>query len=123
MQCCHTELQLRLYLQQISDPKPGVAKGSGKISVPFYGEGLLTVDGAGNFSNTFTFSENTVPYVTRTASNTGTYTVNPDCTGSTTSAPGSSGDNTAFVIVNGGAEILATDTSAPDMLNFDAKKQ
>ena len=102
----------------------GVGKGSpAKISVPFYGEGLATFDGSGNFSNTFTFSQNTVPYVTSTASFTGTYTVNPNCTGSTTAAPGSGGDNDAFVIVNGGKEAFATDISDPDTLNAHLIKQ
>src|SRR5215467_13387835 len=63
---------------------PGAGKGRGK-SVPFYGEGLATLDGAGNFSEAFTFSQNgALPgdsYVTSTGSSTGTYTVNPDCTG------------------------------------------
>jgi len=105
---------------------PGSGKGRGK-SVPFYGEGLATLDGAGNFSFAFTFSQNgALPhdsYLTSTGSFTGTYTVNPDCTGSTTAAPGSGGDNSVFVIVNGGAEVLATTVSAPDTLNIDFKKQ
>jgi hypothetical protein len=97
--------------------------GAGHRSVPFYGEGLATFDGEGNFSNAFTFSQNSVPYVTSTGSFTGTYTVNPDCTGVGTAAPGSGGDNSAFVIVNGGSEVFSTSISDPDTLNTDLKKQ
>jgi len=93
------------------------------ISVPFYGEGLATFDGEGNFSTAFTFSQNSVPYVTSTGSFTGTYTVNADCTGVATAAPGSGGDNQAFVIVNGGKEVFSTSISDPDTTNADFKKQ
>jgi len=61
--------------------------------------------------------------VTSTASFTRTYTVKLDCTGLATAAPGSGGENAAFVIVNGGAEILATAITATDTLNADLKKQ
>ena len=87
---------------------------------PFYGEGLGTFDGGGNFSATYASSFNGAsstgnPY-------TATYTVNSDCTGLFTAAPGSGGDNFAFVIVGGGAEILATDLSGSS-LSLDLKKQ
>jgi hypothetical protein len=100
---------------------------SGK-SVPFYGAGLATSDGAGNFAAAFAASENSsLPgnkYVASTDEQyIATYTVNSNCTGLLTAIPGSGGDNFAFVIVNGGAEILATDISAPDTLNLDLKKQ
>jgi hypothetical protein len=90
-------------------------------SVPFYGAGLSTFDGAGNLSATFAFSINGTgstnnPY-------TATYTVNPDCTVSVTATPGSGGDNFDGVIVGGGAEVLATDISAPDTLSIDIKRQ
>jgi hypothetical protein len=90
-------------------------------SVPFYGAGLSTFDGAGNLSATFAFSVNGTgstnnPY-------TATYTVNPDCTVSVTATPGSGGDNFAGVIVGDGREVLATDISAPDTLSLDIKRQ
>jgi hypothetical protein len=37
--------------------------------------------------------------------------VNPDCTGSATWTPPSGGDNATFVILLGGAEVFAVDTS------------
>ncbi len=97
-------------------------------SVPFYGEGLGTFNGAGNFSATFAFSLNgALPgdsYVASTDNPyTATYTVNSDCTGLLTATPGSGGDNFELVIVGGGAEILGTDISAPDTLAIDLKKQ
>jgi len=105
---------------------PGAGKGHGQ-SVPFYGEGLAKFDGAGNFSVEFLFSQNgALPgdsYLTGTSSFNGTYAVNGDCTGVTVAAPGSNGDDTAFVIVSGGAEVLATDTTDPDTLSLDFKKQ
>ena len=97
-------------------------KSTNSKLVPFYGEGLGTFDGVGSFSATYTFSLNGdggVPNNPYSA----TYTVNSDCTGSLTATPASIGDNFAFVIVSGGAEVLATDTSAPDTLNIDFKKQ
>ena len=86
---------------------------------PFYGEGLLTFDGAGNFADTFNFSLNGVPALN--IPYTATYAVNPDCTGVANGTNGS--DSLAFVILDGGSEILATDISAPDTLNAVFKKQ
>jgi hypothetical protein len=88
-------------------------------SQPFYGEGLVTFDGAGNSSGTLNFSLNGVP--TLNSPYTATYTVNLDCTGLANGTMGS--DSLAFVILDHGAEILATDISAPDTLNADFKKQ
>jgi len=97
-------------------------------SVAFYGAGLGTADGAGNFAATFADSQNGALPGNRYISNTNdnynaSYTVNSNCTGLLTATPGSGGDNFSFVIVNGGAEILATDISAPDTLTLDLKKE
>ena len=91
------------------------------VPVPWQGVGLMTFDGAGNASGTFTFSLNgqiaSSPY-------TGTYTVNPDCTGSVTGASPIGGDDATFVIVGGGAEIFAVDTSTYGVtMTLDFKKQ
>jgi hypothetical protein len=86
--------------------------------VPFAAVGVLTLDGAGNVSGTYTLaikgeisSGNTV---------SGTYTVNSDCTGSTTvqGAP-----NSNFVILGGGTEIFGIETTPSFTGSFDAKKQ
>jgi hypothetical protein len=97
-------------------------------SVPFYGAGLGTSDGAGSFAASFASSQNGALPGNRYAVNvnnqyTATYSVNSNCTGLLTATPGSGGDNFAFVIVKGGAEVLATDLSAPDTLNLNLKKQ
>src|SRR5215469_13606422 len=99
-------------------PHPPQYRGSNRF--PFSGEGLGIFDGGGNFSATFASSLNGTsstgnPY-------TATYTVNSDCTGLLTATPGSGGDNFAFVIVGGGAEILGTDLSGTT-LSLDLKKQ
>jgi hypothetical protein len=88
-------------------------------SQPFYGEGLVTFDGAGNLSGSLNFSLNGVPSLNQPY--TATYTVNPDCTGIATGTNGS--DSLAFVILDDGSEILATDISAPDTINSVFKKQ
>jgi hypothetical protein len=94
-------------------------------SVPFYGAGLITFDGTGNLSGTFALSQNgALPgnkYVVQTnVPYTATYTVNSDCTGVVTGAPGS--DSFAIVIVSGGAEILGTDITPSSTIALDAKK-
>ena len=78
---------------------------------------LLTLDAAGNIKGKVTASLN--GSVTN-GTLSGTFTVNPDCTGLLTSTDG--GDNFGFVIVGGGAEILATDLSGSP-LSLDLKKQ
>lgn len=89
-------------------------------SQPFYGEGFLTFDAAtGNVSGPFNFSLNGVPSLNNQY--TATYTVDTNCTGSLNGTNG--GDSFTFVILDDGAEVFATDISAPDTLNVDLKKQ
>ena len=92
--------------------------GSTKFSVDAAGVG--TFDGAGNFSVTFAVSFNGTPSLGNSAA--GTYTVNSDCTGVLTSTSGGT-DNFAFVIVSGGADVLATDISPGTTANLEFKKQ
>jgi hypothetical protein len=86
---------------------------------PFYGEGLVTFDGAGNLSGPLNFSLNGVPSLNQLY--TATYSVNPDCTGIANGTNGS--DSFTFVILDDGSEILGTDISAPDTMNEVFKKQ
>jgi len=88
-------------------------------SQPFYGEGLLTFDGAGNLAGPFNFSLNGVPALN--IPYTATYSVNPDCTGVINGIDG--GDSFAFVILDEGSEIFATDITVPNTINLDLKKQ
>jgi hypothetical protein len=97
----------------------GFSNGSNTI-VPFDGAGIANFDGAGNISATFDYSlggtSSTSPY-------TATYTVDSNCAVSATATPGSGGDNFAGAIVKDGDEILATDTSTPDTLSLNFKRQ
>ena len=94
----------------------GFTKDHG-MTVPFAGTGASTSDGAGNISGTITLSSNghiaTGPY-------TGTYVVNPDCTGTLTSTSG--GANVSFVIVGGGKETLGVATDPGETWTIDSKK-
>jgi hypothetical protein len=88
------------------------------VTAPIAGVGLGTFDGMGNFSAPVVFSQNgDLVQLTSTA----TYTVNSNCTGLLTSTNG--GPNFSFVIVTGGAEILATCVPPGCAYNLDMKKQ
>jgi hypothetical protein len=91
----------------------------GTAQFPIAGVGVIGFDGAGNASGSFTVSFNGKT----TADNlyTGTYTVNSDCSGLLTSTSGA--DNFAFVIVGGGADVLATDVSPGATASLELKKQ
>ncbi len=88
--------------------------------VPFVGEGLFTFDGAGNISGVYNGSQNGEVFTDATYN--ATYTVNSDCTGTATGAPGGNAD-AAFVIVSGGAEVFVTQTDPGGTWNADLKKQ
>jgi hypothetical protein len=76
--------------------------------VPIADVGHVIVDGNGNYSSSDTFSVNGL--IVRTTQS-GTYTVNSDCTGTSTGKDSlGSIITTAFVIVNGGAQINAVYT-------------
>lgn len=70
--------------------------------------GMLSADGNGNFTETFTISQNGGIAQNQTAS--GTYTVNTDCTGFLATAP--LFDYTAFALLGGGESVL-TNTPSP----------
>lgn len=78
--------------------------GTTAASSPFASVGVATADGAGHISGSFTESDNGT---IRSASDTGTYTVNSDCTGSATFA---SGGRANFVIVARGNQVLFIQT-------------
>ena len=49
--------------------------------------------------------------------------MNSDCTGSVIATPGTNGDNFELVILGGGAEVLAVDTTDGETLTADFKRQ
>jgi len=70
------------------------------VNVPIANVGVITFDGEGNLSQHLTNSRNGVIMPVDV---TGTYTVNPNCTGSWTISNGNTAD---FVIVAGGSEVM-----------------
>jgi len=83
--------------------------------------GRFTSDGKGNLSGYETKSKNGTIILDVTI--TGTYTVNPDCTGSTT-ITGSDGEvrNFDFVIVNKHSEVFGIQIDDGRVTTFNAKK-
>jgi hypothetical protein len=86
-------------------------------NVPFSGIGLATLDGEANASANITASVNGTLQVFQW---TGTYTVNPDCTGSALSTNGNA--DFSLVIVRGGAEFMGVATNPGDTWTIDFKK-
>ena len=95
---------------------------AGTRSVPWAGVGVETFDGAGNVTTSFTQALN--GKITAGLTGAGTYTVNPDCTGSVSFTSGAAAAETAnFVIIGGGTEALAVLTLSSQTVMVDAKKQ
>ena len=92
---------------------------NGAVNAPIVATGVTTFDGDGNVTATVTASFNgdiqTFPY-------TGTYSVNPDCTGLVTATPASGLANFSIVVVQGGAEILGIESDAGNSWTIDFKK-
>src|SRR5205807_1687655 len=88
-------------------------------SSPTVRAGLITFDGMGNFTGSFTLSQDgdigTLP------SDRGTYTVSSDCTGTLTDT--TAGVNFATVILSNGAEAFGVQTDVGSTATFDFKKQ
>ena len=82
--------------------------------------GVFTFDGAGNLSLTYTDVSNG-QVISTSVPDTGTYTVNSDCTGSLTDTTIDVHFNIATV--GGGAEFFAIQTDEGNTDTFDAKKQ
>lgn len=87
---------------------------------PFAGEGVGTFDGAGNVSATYNNSANGGIYTNNPYA--ATYSVNSDCSGTVSGAPGGNADG-ASVIVSDGAEVFFMQTDAGGTWTADFKKQ
>jgi hypothetical protein len=81
--------------------------------------GVLTNDGQGNISSTYTVSVN--GEVTTGVHAVGTYSVNPDCTASATDT--TDGLHYTFVILRHGAEMFVINTDSGNTFTGDFKKQ
>ncbi|HUE56628.1 MAG TPA: hypothetical protein VMO76_12390 [Candidatus Udaeobacter sp.] len=105
-----------------SQPGWGPLHGQGQGNqLPFFNVGVAAFGGTGTVSVSFTSVQSGV---VSTETDAGTYTVNPDCTGSMsfTTGPGA-GAAFNIVIIGGGPELFGINTSAGFTSSFDAKKQ
>jgi hypothetical protein len=84
---------------------------------PLASVGKLTFDGKGSFESTETLSDNGV--ISENVPGTGTYTVNADCTGTSTISTGRASN---FVIVDNGNEIQAINAAPGTVLVTVLKK-
>lgn len=84
---------------------------------PFTVVGVATFDGDGKWSRVETSNVNGQVFPETL---TGTYTVNPDCSGT---AHMTNGETSAFVIVDGGRKILAMGTDPNAVLTVVLEKQ
>jgi hypothetical protein len=104
-----------------------IATGAVVGNTPFVGPiavlNQVNYDGAGFFTQTATISLNGNT-VSGGPPERGTYTVNPDCSGSQTIfAPNGDLITSNFVIVKHGREILGIYTALGYTVTFDSKKQ
>lgn len=94
---------------------------TGFEAMPYASTGRLVADGNGNFYGTETVSAGGNAFQN---SYTGTYKVNPDCTGSATfRASTGTVSNFDFVIVNGGSEIEFIETDPGTVISGSARRQ
>jgi len=93
--------------------------------LPAAAMGVFTLDGAGNFSVTYTdMSPGKPAYIPVQATSSGTYIVNSDCTGSISVTTGQAAGLTYnTVIMGGGTEMFAIGTTPFYIVTFDAKPQ
>ena len=97
-----------------------LVRGQG-AQLPFFNVGVLAFGGTGTFSVSLT---GVFHGVVSSETDAGTYTVNRDCTGSLSLTTGpSAGLTFNMVIVGGGAEAFAINTTEGFTSSVDAKKQ
>ena len=94
-----------------------MSRGTGTIVGvgPVAAVGWIAYDGKGNLINTFTVSVNGV--ISREVTVTGTYTVNPDCTGSEAASDGTHYD---FVVAPDGSMFHWIETDATSVVSGTA---
>jgi hypothetical protein len=95
---------------------------TGPFAGPFAAVGKLTFDGTGNFENIRTISRN--GDISLDVEGVGTYTINPDCTGSFTFTDGGVVTlGTDIVIDDNGNELRMIATSPGTVLTVIGRKQ
>lgn len=91
-------------------------------AVPFASVGQITFDGQGNFTTIRTISQNGT--VSQGVQGGGTYTVNPDCTGTLTFIEGiTPSQGTDIVIDDNGNEVRAIATNPGTVVTTIGRKQ
>ena len=90
------------------------------MAAPFAGVGTDTFDGNGHFAGAATVSINGNPIP---LTETGTYKVNPDCTGTYTAFSGAASTTAFFVITDSGNEIQAICTDAGVVISHVFRRQ
>lgn len=93
---------------------------TGQNIVPNAAVGVFSFDGNGNFAASYTVVTNGKPSST-SVPDTGTYTVNSDCSGTITDS--TVGLHFNIESVGGGAEVFGVQTDTGFTSTFDAKKQ
>jgi len=93
-------------------------KGPMGNEVPFALAGVVTFDGAGNTSISWSQAFNGA--ISTGLNGSGPYTVNSDCTGSWAVGTFFSSN---LVIIGGGAEVFGIDTAPSNTISFELKKQ
>ncbi len=90
--------------------------------VPWVLVGVVTFDGAGNVSISYSGAINGSVFTNQTGS--GTYAANSDCTGSLSFTAGdAAGNNANLVIIGGGTEVFGVMTDSGSSATFNLKKQ
>lgn len=90
--------------------------------VPWQVAGVITFDGAGDVSASYTSALN--GEISTNQNSSGTYTVNSDCTGSLSFASGdAAGYSANMAIIGGATEVFGISTETGNTASWDAKKQ
>jgi len=97
-----------------------VVPPSGGIATPRTAIGVFTLDGKGKWTTSLTVNDNGVITHPPPAASVGTYTVNPDCTGTLYIG---SGGTVAIVVVDGGREFFQMRTDPANVVSFGTTKQ
>jgi hypothetical protein len=117
--CTNTVLAANYAFKLSVSDSPGNASNFNPGATHEVAEGVLTFDGLGKLSASYTL--NNADVVTVVKGDTGTYAVNSDCTGSFTDV--TAGIDFNIVIINGGTELFAIQSDTGYVSLLHAKTQ